>query len=515
VRDLIKKSFAFVPTAGMRLAPEVLVLELMRELFVGTAHGASGGTRELDPEATLPNHVFSDREKAVMLALRGRRKQTKGTREGSFYAPAYPALAEFGWLGKRRERVVRNFLLSGPLAQYLWYRGYESEEGKSRHERLAQALFVALSGANSCANGVHGADILAATLGEDAHSLDRDSILQTIKDKTRNPIDDDLEGTVRDPVFRGIDDALAGRIAGDLLALCDVEAELPRLQWIQLLMTFLRFALPIWLLAQMRITVLLHGWVLEAMDDGKVPDPAAILESVARRNRGLLNPTLAPTRELFERTETYMKKRVELNILLYALEHVNPAEFSGRALALQAGGANVMGIEELLMIARNTAAAVHQWDRFQNVSDGGTARAFATREGEAFSAWREPLSYGQGKNIDEFFRVLYRAEVGDAAGGYLMSAVGRGASRGFMVFPGQLLLKTVTYLAAAAKKAARGRGGSGILALQDVEDHFAIYGIDFSIAAAARPLMMEQLQAMGLLSGSPDAGSSVAVRSPF
>jgi hypothetical protein len=48
-----------------------------------------------------------------------------------------------------------------------------------------------------------------------------------------------------------------------------------------------------------------------------------------------------------------------------------------------------------------------------------------------------------------------------------------------------------------------------------VEDHFGQYGIDFTMAVDARPLLMKELQAMGLLSGSPDAGSSVAVTCPY
>jgi hypothetical protein len=122
---------------------------------------------------------------------------------------------------------------------------------------------------------------------------------------------------------------------------------------------------------------------------------------------------------------------------------------------------------------------------------------------------------GQGKNIDEFFRVLYRAELGDEEGGYLLAPEGRGAKRGFRVFPGQLLLKTATYMAAQDKWSCQPRGGAGKLVLQDVEELFGQYGIDFSTAADARPLLMNELQAMGLLTGSPDAGSSVAVACPY
>jgi hypothetical protein len=154
-------------------------------------------------------------------------------------------------------------------------------------------------------------------------------------------------------------------------------------------------------------------------------------------------------------------------------------------------------------------------ERFKAVADGLDIQTFLTREGEQFAAWRSPLMRGQGKNIDEFFRVLYRAELGDEAGGYLFVPEGRGAKRGFRVFPGQMLLKTVTYLGGESKCSSRPRGGAGKLVLQDVEEHFGHYGIDFSTAADARPLLMKELQAMGLLMGSPDAGSSVAVACPY
>ncbi|MFC1832497.1 hypothetical protein ACFL0S_10825, partial [Thermodesulfobacteriota bacterium] len=73
---------------------------------------------------------------------------------------------------------------------------------------------------------------------------------------------------------------------------------------------------------------------------------------------------------------------------------------------------------------------------------------------------------------------------------------------------------TLTYLAAEDKWSRR-EGVRGKLVLQDVEDLFGHYGIDFSVAADARPLMMSELRAMGMLTGSPDAGSSVAVSHPY
>lgn len=508
VHPLIRKSFVFVPSAGMRLAPEILVLELMREIFFDPHYGDTRGTRDLDPDELDEErrHCFSDRERAVLHALRGRRKKSKNSTPQRFFAPAYPQLAKRGWLGKNRERVVNNFLLSGPIAQNFWHRGTDTEDGKRRQRELVEKIWHALLGNNSCLDqNLEGKELLAATLGPDSFDANSELPMRNLREKT-------------DPcasVIRIDNDELANRITQDLVAICDLESELPRMQWLQLLMTFLRFALPMWLLAQMEITRLLHAWLIDAVDHGFIAETSVVLRGLARRNRGLLHPTLTPTRELFEHVARYMKCRVEVDILLYCLEKVRKDRIKGRTLNLGGGGRGMLGIDELLTLTRHASPDIREMERFKHVAQGLDVQTFLTREGEQFSAWRNPLMRGQGKNIDEFFRVLYRAELGDEAGGYLLVPEGRGARRGFRVFPGQLLLKTVTYLAAQGKWSTRQRGGGGKLVLQDVEDHFGQYGIDFSSAADARPLLMRELQAMGLLTGSPDAGSSVAVACPY
>lgn len=268
----------------------------------------------------------------------------------------------------------------------------------------------------------------------------------------------------------------------------------------------------------MQITRLVHEWMLKAVDNGYITDEHEIQDSLARRNRKLLHPTLTSTRELFEHIDRYMKCRVELDILLYCFNEVKKSKIDllndDIRLNLEGGGKGWISIDNLLMLASEASCEIREMERFKQVAEGMDVQTFLTREGEQFSAWRNPRKGGVGKNIDEFFRVLYRAEHGDESGGYLLTSEGEGAKRGFTVFPGQLLLKTMTFLAAKSKWSNQG-SGAGMLVLQDVEDHFAQYGIDFSNAADARPLLMEKLQDMGLLKGSPDAGSSVAVVCPY
>jgi len=508
VHPVVRKSFVFVPSAGMRLAPEVLALELMREVFFERHYGETIGTRNLDPDELDDErrHRFTDRQRAVLHALRGRRKKSKNSLAQRFFAPAYPSLAESGWLGKNRERVICNFLLSGPVAQHLWGRGPDTEDGKKQQQELASTIRTALLGKMSCLDAsLEGKDLLAATLGVDGFDVTSEVPIRNIIEKTG----------YSDAVMRSDHDELATRIARDFISICSIEGDIPRMQWMQLLMTFLRFALPMWLLAQMQMTRLLHSWLLDAIDHKRISDAATINSELSLRNKGLLHPTLTATRGLFEHIERYMKCRVEVNILLYCLEQARPDQVRDKKLTRGGAGSAVLALEALLALARDAADDIRSSNRFREIAEGLNVRTFLTREGEQFSAWRNPLMKGQGKNIDEFFRVLYRAELGDEEGGYLLTPEGRGAKRGFRVFPGQLLLKTATYLAARDKWSCKPRGGAGKLVLQDVEELFGQYGIDFSTAADARPLLMNELQAMGLLTGSPDAGSSVAVACPY
>jgi len=501
VHPLVRKSFVFVPSVGMRLSPEVIVLELFREVFF-KSHSESSATRDLDPEDMHEDKTMAylPEEQAVLYALRGRRKKTKYSKAQRFFAPAYPVLARSSWLGKKRERVIKYLLLGGPIAQYLWHRGTDVEEKQYERDETVNLICTALIGHNSYKEGEYrGKDILSVALKN------------TVYDNYEQARQNLLELTsYSNSVIRITHDEIATRIFKDVRFLCQLEKDLPRMQWMHVLMTYLRFALPMWLLAQMRITNLLHGWLIDAIDNKNVVDTYSIVEQISFRNRALLNLTLTSTREVFDRIEQYMRHRVELNVFLYYLQAIRKEDIEGKELDITGGSAGKIGVEELLEIARNSS------EEFQAAfTHGLDVRRFLTRKGELYPAWRNPLKKGQGKNIDEFLRVMYRDEIGDESGGYLLIPEGKGATRGFRVFPGQLLIKTITYLAAQDKHLDSMRGGGGKLVLGDVESHFHQYGVDFSNAVDARLMLMEEMKALGLLTGSPDAGSSVAVSCPY
>ena len=516
VHQIVKKSFIFVPTVGMRLAPEILVLEFMREIFFND-FSDTGVAKEFEPDKLNEEGKFwlSDNDRAVLYAFLGRRKRSKNAATQHFFAPAYPYLAKLAWLRKRDARVINNFLLGGPIAQHLWHRGEDVEEKRREHDEISELIHRALLGQNSwySENSPKGKEILSVALGNEAFNspfCSSDGQPRVLLKQKMGSSDSVMKNSERDE--------LANRITMDMRAICELESNIPRMQWLQLLMTYLRFVMPMWLLSQMKMTDLLHEWLLEAIDNEHIQDQDSISTKIAMRNRKLLQPTLTATHELHERIESYMKHRIELSVLLYCIESVEPA-LNNKKLVLNemdVVGQDTLTIRQLLVDAKKSAKQIKSTARFQSVSNGRdiSIATFLTREGERFSGWRNPSMRGQGKNIDEFFRVLYKAAIGDEAGGYLLTRDQSGQKR-FRVFPGQLLLKTITFLAAECKRENRGEGGTGKLVLQDVEDHFAYYGIDFANSADARPLLIQELQAMGLLSGSPDAGSSVSVAKPY
>ena len=498
--------FLSLPSVAMRLAPEILILELFRDTFFASKRDENSQTRELAPDLRDKdnNLIFGEGERAVIFAFRGRRKQAKQSREDPFYAPAYPGLAAHAWLSKNRERVVARLLFNGAFAQHLWGSSDEGAASTERQRKVIELMVAAFSGTvkKHKGDGQEYADILAACLPDQGRTADASEAAESLRD---------LTGSSK-TVFRADKDELAARIFHDFELLCQAESTMPRLLWLRLMMTYLRFALPMWLLAQMRMTVLTHGWMLQALSGGAVPDDAAILAALANRNRGLIRPTLTASGEVPGRIRQYIRCRVELNVMLYALEQLRPQEMGQREITTTTVGKTKVKLSDLLLIAQKASKDLME-DPLCKAA--GSPATFVARHAERFPAWRDPLSNGQGKNIDEFLRVLYRAERGDEAGGHLLVRQGRGDSAGFRVFPGQMLLQTIALLAARAKQGGGNVTGGGKLVLRDIEDHFEEYGINFSLAAEARPLLMAELQSLGLLAGSPDAGSSVAVTSPY
>lgn len=401
MHPLIENSFVFLHTAGSRPSPEVLVLELFREVFYKTHH-VSTRARPLDPEETdeKEKHVYDERERAVIYALRGRRKKAYGQKINTFFAPAYHTLVENCGLREKSERVVKNYLFAGPIAQYLLSKGNNNECKIKERNLFVELVVNALIGSRTCLDVEgKGKEILSVALKDADFNMNRELGVENIEKKI---------GEYSHLVMKGLEnDELSNKIYTDFSNICIMEKKIPRLQWIQILMTYLRFALPLWMLSHMQITSCLHEWLIDAVENRKIARYEDIIKRIRSRNRRLLIPTLTPSRQVIEHIETYMKYRVEINILLNKLQNIG-ADINDKRLILDGKGSDIITVEELLVLASKQSELLKK-----EVFKGIETWRFLAREGEKYPAWRNPLKRCQGENIDEFMRVMYQDKLGD------------------------------------------------------------------------------------------------------
>ena len=499
----IKGSFLFVPTAGMRVAPEVLVLELYREIFFDK-RSDEASAREIIPDLVLNDednktHAFAVAEQAALYATRGRRKRNAQASEASFYTPAYPSLARHAWLRRKSDRVVKDFLFRA-LSQMIHGHGQHAE---AKSQRIAEQIHSALHGSNiGGASEANKLDILGLEVDPLQGCVSKDESMERIYSHLGVSASGD-DNSSYNTVFKtgSDDDHLARRIYKDLLALCRLEASIDRLQWLELLKCFLRLSTSVWMLAHMRLTIIARDAILDTLTGGdKALSEDWPLGEISARSSDLLRPSMTASRQALDHVDKYMRARVELNLLVAAVEKYSGKSLQETVLTVLSTGSGRLPLRDLVTEARNCSEALH------GDLHGLSLRAELTRKCQLYKAWIAPRRQGsgQGKNYDEFLRVLRRMTKGDEDGSYLLTPEGDG----FIVFPGQLMLKLVAYFAGEETK-------RGALVLANVETHFAQYGIDFRKSAGARPRLISTLQDIGMLRGSPDAGDSVEIRRPF
>lgn len=480
---LRSESLVFAPTTGMRVAAQVLVFELFRELGYGDSR-----TRERVPardfKDIIDTGVISNGERILLSACRGRRRRDR-QRDGDFYTPAYVSLTEQVWLRKPSERVVYHYFLGGPLA-HQESRGKLSKAGK---DAIVNAL-------------------LGSRTASDPEQCEGMEILSLLAEGRQDPAREDicgyLEAALRKPAsapLRNHDDSMAETIAGDFIEICSVEQSIPRREWLFLLLGFLRISVSMWLLAHLRITLLVRDWLLDAATsvEKPLPTPREMQLRLSSRNQGILHPTATPTREVFDLVESYARARVEVALLVGQVDKECNGRLQGKLLTLDSAGSRSVTLDDLLVFCRNV-----DW---QTVTGGAQVHQWLTREAEPWTAWRSPRK-SVGKRIRECLRVLNHYTDDDSGSSLLHPSPNTSTAK---IVPGHRLLQLFAFLAKQRKAREQPRAGRGKLVLRDIEDHMYLYGIDFQSSSFGRPLLVEKLAEAGLLRGSPDAGESAEV----
>ena len=478
----------FAPTTGMRVAAQVLVFELFRELGYGDSR-----TRERVPARDFKDiiddrELISDGERILLSACRGRRRRDR-QRDGDYYTPAYVSLTEHVWLRKQSERVVYHYFLGGPLAHQ------ENARGKLKLSKADKDVIV-------------GA-LLGARTPSDPEQCEGMEILSLLaegrQDPARQDIFDNLEEALGKPAsapLQGHDDPMAETIARDFVEICRVEESIPRREWLFLLTAFLRISVSMWLLAHLRITLEVRKWLIDACTSTDKPLPTAeeTLSSLSARNQGILHPTATPTKEVFELVESYARASVEVALLVGEVDRACNGGLQEKLLKRDSPDTrHYVTLDDLLSRARDV-----DW---QTVTGGLPVDRWLTRKAETWTAWRSPRK-AVGKRILECLRVLNHYPDDDSGSSLLHPSPNTSTAK---IVPGHRLLQLFAFLAQQRKARGPTGAGRGKLVLRDIEDHMCLYGIDFKSSSFGRPLLVEKLTEAGLLRGSPDAGESVQV----
>jgi hypothetical protein len=506
---VISKSFVFVSTTGLRETPEILLLELFRETFFNK-FSSSKSSSQLDPEK---KGLYSQEEKAILYLTRGRAKKAKIKNFSGYFAPAYPSLARGGWLRPKSDRQLRDAILRGFIAQSL-----RDSSGKFIRV-VAKAIIDSLEGYRSSGSqGIANAEILSAAIANSVFD-DKESGLLSSEDATSRLVEQLSTAASGDKeqsyTFKSsAPDGFAVTLTEDLLAICEIERTIPRLQWLDILKCYLRIAICSWVLSKMRITVWLRDEVVKILENQSyIPSPDSLQDFLSKRNLNLYNPSSSAMDGPNVHVDVYIKARVELTVLSLALEATGavPNLDKLELVATDVGGDKISTHDFL-------TAFVSDRNQIVQLASPLNIRQWLLRTCEKFPAWTNPRKKGQGKNLDEFLRVLARSSEGDGDNGYLVTPIRRGnRAMNYSIFPGPMLVKTITFLAAQKKKKQEHKTGKSNdrLVLSDVENHFREYGVEFGMTAGARPKLISELQGLGLLVGSPDAGDSVSVKNPF
>jgi len=485
----IQGSFLFMPSAGVRMSSDDLVIELYREVFF-EKRSEGANLKRIDPEETQEDGTpaFEEDEKKSLYMSRGRKKKTARAKiSEDFYMPLYPSLARRSWLRQGSERGIKRYLLN-VIAQHLSTNG-------AMKDNFIEIFYKALLGKRDGIKDISGLkiEILKGCVSED---------------EGRNKLSD-LCGEAGRSIFKLQNkkpDVLSETIFNDLKHLCELEEHLDRLQWMSLLKTFLGFSTSVWLLSQMKITITLRDKLLSIMSghsDLNI-DEKWVDEIIQSRHHQLFKPTMAEKKyQLEEYVQQYVKARNELNVLVALVEKYSPTlDWSDKTLTLHEGPKSDLGILELM------ASGFNMKSNLANDLNGSDLRVMLTRHCESFSAWRAPVNpdINPPKSYCEYLRTLRKMDQGDD-GGYLIIP-NRQKKYEYRIFPGNLMLRLITYLAAKVNPDKK-------LILADVENHFKSYGLDFGEKGEIRGMLIKSLQDMGLLKGSPDADDSVAVENPY
>jgi hypothetical protein len=337
VPGLLRDSEFFPKSLGMRQVPELLIIELFREVcFIPHRPSDENKAREL-----MPTSELADGEVALLYIARGRGKGARNVQRKAYFGPLFPALARNAWQRKEAERVISSQFLERPLAQYIINNNIDARV-------FCADVVAALFGGTRSEDGVN--DVFTEILR--TIEFDNTAVGLATPEEAVDKLTARILGAEDDILGGRVNDVLATTIGRDFHNLCKMADTMPRIMWMELLKSFLRLALPSWLLAHMRITVLLRDWTLSAFG-GSVTDDKIVESGIASRWQGIFHPTQTGSNEVRLHIENYVKARVELSLLTYLVRHALGAESISGVLTTSKNGKGRVPIPDWLLKCRD------------------------------------------------------------------------------------------------------------------------------------------------------------------
>lgn len=282
----------------------------------------------------------------------------------------------------------------------------------------------------------------------------------------------------------------ARQFVTDLPAVIAVKPLMTRRQWTSMLEALVRIAAVAhvaWLCEIQRSV-----WdVLRRAIAGRI-DPTPIAEQLYPGTFGYLTFGTSAVAELKDRTSSYLRARLGINAVLWAME--------------EAGAPHKGALSCATDIDRLRANVIMHCDALAGVMD--QLEELAESEARALRCAK-----GIGANLMEFARhVLYQRVPADPAlrgydQGYVLRRRGSSKSARWVCAPGTLAVLTLVHCSLA--------GVAGPRSVHRLAQHMSSYGIAVDHRDIARNDLGHQLRKLGLVLDSPDAETGMLLVPPF
>ena len=301
----------------------------------------------------------------------------------------------------------------------------------------------------------------------------------------------------------------AEALARDLSELLGLKRELTRRQWCALVESVLRIGLATHVLWVCRLTVVAWEHCLNILGGSPAPVPRGLERQLWNGHIGqgaFLDSGQNADPYLRRQVESYTVARLGINLLLNALDD-RGAGWGWPASVSEPPG--LPAAEQLALFLEHLSAARH---RFPKDPKGWIVSQLGGVLDEEAS--RVSGNAGTPKNLYEFLAyTLQRRRAREPSfkehdQGYLLAKMSGASTAPWVVRPGPVLLLIMCY--------ATCRSMPGVPAtLQHLASHFSFYGVRLSTGDLQEGIVARDLEALGILVDSPDAGGGRLVLSPF